>query len=274
MISLFASAVRPFLWERLLDSLKLNTIPYEVVFSGYIEPVVIQEILEKYPMLKYIQTKNIKPAQCYEIARRKCTGDIIGWISDDCEFPPNALDKIYEFATKQNDTTILAIKTLDPQCKNNDLNDHRFFARNLNTPQMAQIGFMNRFTLEKMHGIDRRYLYGKWEYDICMRLLAAGGKVIKFEEVEIKIDHTHKSGEYTNDWSGVNQDSEICENSWVIEGYKDFERGIYVLNHQGTLNVYYPISNREVTLQRRDKFEPFEDENITETSQSIRDRWE
>ena len=266
-ISLFASAIRPHLWPSLLDSLKSNKCEYEVIFAGYIESSLAKEITDKYSEFKYITTLDIKPAQCYEIARIACRGEIIAWISDDCVFPEGALDKILKYwEHNPSKKDILAIKTHDPECTNNDLNDQRFFSRNLNTPQMAVIGFISNEYLQELGGLDRRYIYGKFEYDICMRALADGGKIIKYEDFCIKIEHTQKNAEYTNDWSGVNEDSETLENSWVIGGYKDFEKPIYSIT-ENNIVPYFPISNREVTLKRLDEFEPFEDKDILEKSQ-------
>lgn len=271
-ISFFASAIKVHLWEKVLDSLKSNTIGYEVVFSGWIDKGLIKEITEKYPNFRYINTLDIKPAQCYEIARRACKGDYIIWGSDDCEFPEKALDKIYNKIVTSKRKTILAINTIDPECMNNNLNDQRFFPRNVNTPQMAVMGCMDRNYLEELGGLDKKYVYGKWECDICMRVLADGGQILPYTDISINIEHTSKNWQYNNDWSGVNEDSESLENSWVVEGYKDFEKPLYVIGNAGLI-PYFPISNREVTFKRRDKFEPYEDEGITEKSQGKNTRW-
>ena len=259
-----------------MESLKSNTVEYEVIMAGPLEPSITDMFTSQYPQLKYIQTADIKVAQCYEIARLSCIGDLIAWISDDCRLPEGALDKVYNKLVDKDfvfNKTILALPTHDPACPNNSLNDQRFFSRNLNTPQMAQIGFMSRKYLEKLGGLDRRYVYGKWESDICMRVLADGGQVLKFEDVVVEIDHTSKNGHLTNDWSGVNEDSETLENSWVIGGYKDFEKPLYAQTVEGNIMVYFPISNREVTLKRLDTFEPFEDKDIIIKSQSLKSRW-
>ena len=85
-ISLFASSIRPHLWGSFLKSLEGTTVECEIVFAGPLENKSDIQILSS---LKYIQTKNIKPAQCYEVARRHCTGELVCWIADDCEFPDN-----------------------------------------------------------------------------------------------------------------------------------------------------------------------------------------
>lgn len=271
-ISLFAASIRPEYWDRLLSSLKSNTVKYEVIFAGFIEADIVDEIAGSYPEFKYIQTANIKPAQCYEITRRECTGNLIGWISDDCVFDEKALDKICEFYP--DPWAIIALHNYDPLCPNNDLNNQRFFSRNLNTPQMANYGFMSRDRLIYLGGFDNRYIYGKFECDICMRHLKDGGTILKFEETGVQVNHTNKNGLFNNDWSGVNEDSETLENSWVIGGYKDFEKPI-IFNHPDGLGFYYPISNQEVTFHRNDRFVPYHDTDILVKSQglNIPGRW-
>lgn len=272
-ISLFAASIRPHFWNRFLDSLKSNTYDYEVVFTGFIDDALVKEFTDQYKEFRYIRTGDVKPAQCYEIARRACKGLLVGWCSDDCTFSEGALDKIYNFSIHQPYQTVIAIKNVDPECENNDLNTQRFFPRNLNTPQMAVTGFMHRGYLDKLGGFDRRYVYGKFESDLCMRVLSDGGKIIKYEDVTINIEHTMKNGDYTNDWSGVNQDSETLENSWVIGGYKEFEKPIVAFEPSGKPVPYYPITNREVTLKRNDVFEPYDYVDILNKSQSINTRW-
>lgn len=273
-VSLFASSIRLDHWNRLLSSLKSNTIEYEVVFGGPVDKDVVGELAGEYPEFRYIETSDIKPAQVYEICRRECKGELIGWISDDCVFPDKALDKIYEKWQELGDyRSLMAIKTIDQECEINDLDLERFFPRNLNTPQMAVVGFMDRAFLDAMGGLDRRYVIGKWESDIAMRVYARGGRVYKFEDIAIQISHTSKDGLFNNDWSGVNQDGETLENSWVKGGYVTCERPMRMFK-KGELICYFPVTNREVSFTRFDKFEPYDDTDILIRSQSIRDKWQ
>lgn len=284
-ISLIMSSIRPHNWQPLLDSLKSNTIKYEVIGSGFLdENIRKQALTEEYPEFKYIKTEDIKPAQCYEISRRAAKGELVGWISDDCIFPEGGLDKIYKFYKNTYEESwvrvngefykkiVIAVKNYDKATENNELNDQRFFARNYNTPQMARYGFMSREYLEHLKGFDSKYVYGKFADDVCMRVLADGGKVVKFTDVTVNIDNSVKNGATTNWWTGVNQDSESLEHSWVIEGYKDYEKAMFV-NINGLFQPYFPISNREVTLQRLDRFEPFEEKGLLTDSQGKNTRW-
>lgn len=276
-ISLFAAAIKPWLWMNLLDSLKSNTVEYEVVFAGPIQEDIVKTVTDQYPELKYITTGNIKPSQAYAIALNACKGELVCWISDDCTFSEGALDKIVDYDNTQvNHTYILALKNFDPECAVNDLNDQRFFPQNYNTPLVATIGVIGRkWLIEGLKGLDSRYFYGKWEVDICMRNAQTGGKTLPFEDVTVNIEHTDKKWHLSNDWSGVNEDSETLENSWVVDGYQPLERGLVVYKN-GQPDIYYPIINREVSKVQLDKFKPFDfsDPDILIKSQNGKDRWD
>ena len=71
-VSIFASAVRPAMWETCLSSFKSTSISFEVIFAGFCTHEEVKPFLEKYAFFKYIHTKNIKPSQAYECARRSC----------------------------------------------------------------------------------------------------------------------------------------------------------------------------------------------------------
>lgn len=273
-ISLFCASIRPHNWERLLNSLKKNTVEYEVVMAGFIDDEMVRDVAPGYNEFRYIKTENIKPAQAYEVARRACKGAYVMWISDDCEFPEGYLDKIYNHINALPSSVLLACQTEDPECVENDLNTHRFFARNLNTPLVAQVGCMSRMQLEQFGGFDRKYIFGKFETDLSMRVCAEGGRVVPYTEQTIKIEHSNKNGHLNNDWSGVNEDSEAIEKTWVVGGYKDLPQGIMVWG-QGQPTFYWPVINREVTLKRQDAFEPYEDKDILTISQggNIPGRW-
>jgi hypothetical protein len=93
-VSLFASSVRPKLYNDFFRSLEFTTVEYEVVFAGHCTPNEYREYEIQYG-LKYIQTGKIKPSQCYEIARRHCQGEVIVWVADDCAFPNDVIGKAY-----------------------------------------------------------------------------------------------------------------------------------------------------------------------------------
>ena len=280
-ISLFASAIRPNLWDSCLNSLLGNTIDYEVVFAGPTPTEEVSKFLNKYPALRYISTGDIKPAQCYEIARRACQGELICWMADDCEFSEGLLDDIYYFYNEDSKYSVtepgeyykkvISVRTNEDE-KSNNLNDHRFFGWNVNTPLMAPLGFMSRSYLEHLGGIDQRYVCGQYENDIVMRVYADGGEVVKFEEGCVKIDHLKKHGKETKFWTGYDDDRKVLEGSWVIGGWEEQPKQFIVY---GIPPYFYtPIINREVTFHRIDKFVPFEDKDLLTKSQGQKGIWE
>lgn len=267
--SLIASSVRPHLWEAFFKSLEGTKASYEVVFAGNLVAT------PSYPKLRYIQTGNIKPAQCYEIARRQAKGIFIMWVADDCEFTPNALDLILEFAWGLPNNTVISVKT-NEDGKHNDLDDHRFFSENKNTPLMAPLGVMRTRDLSWIGGFDRRYVCGQYENDVVMRVLAKGGKVVKFEDACVNIEHLKKHGASTPFWKGYDHDRKILEDTWVVGGYKPLDRPLKVFQptEDCPIRLYYPIVNREVLKYPQLPFEPYVGDDILTVSQSHKGIWE
>jgi hypothetical protein len=266
-VSLLASAVRTKLYQMLLNSLKGTTVNVEVVFAGPVKPDVDFDVPGNVTF-KYIHTANIKPAQCYEIARRGCSGEVVVWIADDCEFPNNVLGKAYNYwKTKYNEKLILSIQTKEsgynlPQGALFDMNVHRFFGGRINTPLMAPLGLISRKFLDELGGFDKRYLCGQYENDVVMRSLAEGGSVRVFggPDCFIDIDHLGKSmlvGESKGNSDFLNRpfaggyphDRSVLEGSWAD-------------------------GNRRTLQVRRDKFEPYDDKDILINSQGQKGVWE
>lgn len=244
-ISLFSASIRPHLYKAFFESLKASSVTYEVVFAGPVNVSQNKHILDECQNLKFIETKNIKPSQCYEIARRHCTGELVQWTADDAEYSPDCLGKAYEFWHSFNDRkTILSIQTKE----NNDLCDmdlHSFQGANTATPLMAPLGLMDRMFLEELGGCDRRYICGQYENDIVMRAYEVGGKVYQFKDGVIILDHYAKHGpdhEGRTFAQGYCDDRAVLEKSW---------------GHLGEL----------LKTKRSDEFEPFVEDGLFERSQ-------
>lgn len=284
-VSLFASAVRPELWPALFRSLEGTTIEYELIFSGNTNPIHWRIFQEEDWRFTYKYTGNIKPAQCYEIARRKCQGEVIVWIADDCEFPNDIIGKSYEYwKMRNNQKLILSIQTKESGYGSKEpilfpMKEHTFFSQMSETPLMAPIGMMSREYLNKLGGIDKRYVCGQYENDIVMRAYADGAKVEVFgnEDNYVEIDHLKKSidiGESKDDKSfldrpfakGYGKDREILEKSWTTfcptDAFKRLQAG------------ERPFSLRRISPIQLDEFQPYP-ENISLTeSESNKGIWE
>lgn len=275
-LSLFASAVRPHLWNKFIQSLKGSRYDYEIVFAGFIDPELYEPFVNDNREFHYIQTEDIKPSQCYEVARRACWGELVLWVADDCEFSESFVDKVVDYwHSLSNYKAVVSCKT-NENGNNETMLNHRFFGRNQNTPLMAPIGLMSREYLQVLGGLDRRYICGQYENDIVMRVLADGGKVHLFEDAYVLIDHKNKHGSETNFWSGYNEDREQLENSWVKGGYIPSPEKLLILPLKPSDPApyfYFPLNNTEVTFERNDVHEPFEDKNLLTRSQSRRGQW-
>lgn len=267
-ISLIASSIRPWLWMEFMDSLLNTSIEYEVIFVGDLTTFQVRPYLAKYPTLKYIHTGNIKPAQCYEIARRNATGELIMWVADDCEFSSGLLDQLYTFWNSLDEwKTLVSVKT-NENSSNNDLDHHRFFGFNVNAPLMAPLGIMDRAYLDSLGGFDRRYTAGQYENDVAMRVYADGGNVVKYEDGCVFIEHLKKHGGGTKFWNSYQADRKVLEDTWVRGGFQIAKPKLMVMGRGDTVPYYhFPLENREVLRKPQLPFEPYSDVDILTVSQ-------
>lgn len=284
-VSLFASAVRPKLWYPLVESLKGTSVEYEIVFCGNATGLDRMEFPDDFI---YIPTENIKPAQCYEIARRHCKGEVVVWVADDCEFPGNVIGKAYDYWKSQNnEKLILSIQTKEsgynyPSGELLDMNIHRFFGYDSASPLMAPLGMINRKFLDELGGIDNRYICGQYENDIVMRAYQNGGTVEIFggKDAYIDIDHLKKSidiGESTNkeDFlnrpfaSGFESDRKVLENSWCRFNQDKLMR-IASTGKQVVKSDMFDIFDKQL-----DKFQPYSTPISLDKSEgnNLTDRW-
>ena len=258
-VSIFASSNRPQFYNTFFQSLIGTTEGFEIVFCGpsfdatkYSYGVQLQDLIvdaEKRGVdfdFKFIETANIKPAQCYEIARRACIGETIAWTADDCEHTPDLYGKAYRFwKAFNNDKIALSIQTEENRQFCN-MKVHSFFGCRYDTPLMAPLALMSRKVMQDLGGFDRRYICGQYENDAIMRLIEAGGRVEIFGDMQNKIiiDHYARHGLVRPFAKGYNHDREILEGSWTNGAGKVF------------LNIQRP-------------FEPYEDADLLTKSQSF-----
>lgn len=278
LVSIFASANRPALWR---DFTKYVTYPeIEVVFAG---PVID---VPDFPLcnFKYIRTGNIKPATAYELSRRACTGEVVVVAADDCEFINNILLIAYDYWKKQgNEKLILSLQTKESGYGAKDgklfnMNEHRFFSFDPDSPLMAPIFMMSREFLNELGGIDQRYVCGQYENDIVMRAYQQGATVEIFgnKDLYVDIDHLRKSiqvGESTNEEDFLNRpfassyskDREVLEMSWSSfderEMFKRLDRGERL------------VSMRQVSKVQLDAFEPYPEVIPLDYSLSNKGKW-
>jgi hypothetical protein len=270
-VSLFASAVRKQLYPLFLNSLAGTSVPVEVIFAGHIKPDQVPKIDNV--VFTYIETDYIKPAQCYETARRACTGELVCWVADDAESRGDVIGKAARFWDSLNDEkAVLSIQTREYYLtKNNTVGDdfcnmelHSFFGGYPETPRMAPLGMMSRRYLDRLGGIDRRYISGQYENDIVMRVYADGGKVVPFGDKEAYIDINH-----------IGKESIVLGRPAT---WQDFQNRPFALSYRKDRTVLEQswcggAGIRKVRTQRTDAFEPFTDEDILTKSQGAKGMW-
>ena len=249
-VSLIASAIRVPFYKTFLDSLKSTTVSYEVVFAGHNTEEELKDIKLEYPEFRYVHTANIKPAQCYEIARRYAIGETIQWTADDCIYSKDLIGDAYRYWESLKDTkAILSIQTIENGqfC---DMKVHSFFGCQFDTPLMAPLGLMQKRFSSELGGFDRRYVCGQYENEIVMEAIANGGfvKVFGNKHQCITIDHYKRHGIIRPFATGYNHDRSILEASWTD-------------------------GNGKVLSKRNDKQEPYEDKDLLTVSQSHKGQW-
>lgn len=276
-ISVFACSIRNHLWMEFLDSLLPTKIPFEVVFGGPLTTFQVRPFIEKYPFLKYVHTSDIPPAQIYESCRRACKGELAHWSCDDASYAPNLLDNVYKFFKTLPPKSVVSIKTREDNL-NSELDDHRFFGFNRESPLMCPLGVMDREYLDSMGGFDRRFLCGQWENSAICRVYEDGGKVYKYEDQYISIEHLKKHGRNSKFWKGYAGDREILEKTWAI-GEKvepplaDNSYGVHIkLNGLQPPTIEWPIwiDKRKVSLKSQTGFFPYSNKDLLTVSQCPR----
>lgn len=228
-ISLFASSVRPQLYESFFKSLENEPLrdEIEVVFAGNVETYFVAKNFRR------IITANIKPAQCYEIARRNCKGEVVVWVADDCIFNGNIISNAYEYwKSKNNNKLVLSLQVSE---YNNFCNmaDHCLAKHRGRNELMAPIGMMSRDYLNELGGLDQRFICGQYENSIVMRVFKEGGACEVFGDKEsyVFIDH-HKAWELSGESKnygrrpfalGFPNDRQVLEGIWVDKRLTEFE---------------------------------------------------
>lgn len=239
-ISIFGSAHRPQNWMGLYESIGDNDVEFEIVFVGPTEPDF--QLPNNFRFIK----SHVKPVQCYEVASRNTTADLIMPIADDLEFrTPRPLDRLYDtYKAYDNDKLILSCRYM-LNGKDVSGTSHRFFVADDSSPVMPLCGLMSRKLYRDIGGIDRNFIAVMWDLDIAMTVLALGGEVI-ISDVYVDEDKAKRAGSKLalDFWS---HDRPLVESLWSID--------------------------RRVHFNRARPVEPFSDFRILEASQGPRGRW-
>lgn len=246
-ISICASSIYQHLWTEFLNSLRNNTIPYEVIFAGDVKP---QFDLSKYPEFKWIYT-TVKPAQVYEFCFRCSKGELVSWSADEAVYNNGALDKMYKFHKSFNERKLITGFTVyehNDVALNETSSGHRLSTPD--TPRMMCFGVIKKEYLRSLGGYDKYFITGQAENDLCMRVYEDGGKCELCPEAKVYVYHNkaHKDGfEDSKFRKWYSESRKRLNESWFIDG------------------VWTPTRVRP--------FVPFDDEKILQESQGPKGGW-
>jgi hypothetical protein len=209
-ISLCASALRPNQWQATYESLKQNSIEWELIYTGPNEPNFT--LLSNFIYIK----SNVKPAQCYQISFNRASGQLLAWTADDVIYPANALDNMYNFFTSfNNNKLVAAFRTVED---GKDITEvHRFRGRDGNSPRMAPFGVVNREMFNELGGYDRDFICGQSENDVVMRFYEAGG-ILEVSNIPVYVKHQEAHREGTVFRTGYyHEDRRVLEEAWISD---------------------------------------------------------
>lgn len=286
VVSLVASANRIEWWMRFYESLKNNTIPFEVVFVGNVQPNFTL------PDNFRFFYATVKPAQCYEYGFRMAKGEFIHWTADDASYNyrgplgecPNPLDRAVTRwrnldAKHGNDKkSVIAFRPIED---GGDVwNFHHFFGGWPHTPMMAPFVLINReYFVNHLGGYDRRFVSGQSENDVIMRVYEDGGRLEVAHEAMLYVHHrqVHPRDPYTGKEDNkfrkwYNTDRDVLESFWVIGG-----RGWYEKLNALKDGQEKEQAKREVPLspKRLLPLEKFEDgEDFCTVTQGLKGHWQ
>ena len=239
-ISIISSAARPENWQGLYENIGSNHVSCEYVFVGPNAPK--WNLPENF---KYIKS-NVKPSQCFEIAARHASGELLLWMMDDCLYTTDKpLDKLYELYLQQDNPKVII-------SSNYALPDgwDRFFIGDMDSPRLALCGLLPARLWSELGGIDKIFIALCWAEDIAMNVLSIGGEVIMsdvFMDEEVEKAGKPRSRGSTLLKDHYSTDRALLERLWSTEGIVHFERA--------------------------EPVQPFSNDNIMRISQHPQGRW-
>lgn len=175
MISLFGSCIRTEKWLQIYKDIKLNNkIKFELVFCGSKKPDFVLP-----DNFKYIYAK-VKPTQCWSIAGKATSGELVSIFGDDLQLSEGCLDKIYECYKKEDNTKAVITPYIYYQ---NDWHlfakDHFLVSHNSKTPNIPQgLAFYNKKFFDNLNGCDKRFIAAAGDYDLFLRSKEQGGYLV------------------------------------------------------------------------------------------------
>lgn len=222
-ISLIASASRPENWSGLYESIGDNETSFELVFVG---PNAPKEVLPD--NFIYIKS-NVKPAQCWEIAARHATGNLLMYVADDIVFiTDHPIDKVYQLYTEKarhNDKVMVSLNYNLPEGWNH------FLVGDTSSPIVPLCGLLSARLWHEIGGIDKNFIALGWDLDLVMRVLSSGGEIALSDvyiDEEIEMPNRPRSRGSTLLRDHKSTDIVRLHELWTIDGRHHFNRALPV----------------------------------------------
>jgi hypothetical protein len=214
-ISICFPTIRPHLWDKMYQSLLLNSIEWEIICGG---PGNWENAIPG-PHFKFIETY-VKPAQVYEICFRNAQGELLSWGTDDSYFDPGTLDNIYNmYQAEHYEQMVIAIRPFEDGI---EITSHTF--KGGATPPMAPFGVVNTKKFHELGGYDKQFICGQAENDVVMRFMEIGGIVKVCQGAIVRVEHNRGHGGTSVFRGGVagkpgfyGEDRKVLEPLWITE---------------------------------------------------------
>jgi len=258
-LSICITSNRPQFWMRLYESIIPSLVmEIELIFSGPVKP--------DYNLpgnVVYIETKNIKPPQCVQVAINAAQGEFISLIADDCIVVGN-IDNLFSEYNKICDKEGCDNIIVSPQFRYRGKDDSTPYARHMTGAPTTSLvlAFFKTQLMKDTGGIDKNFLGVYWDIDWIMRFYELGGKVFKISSVAANELAEGISGRLYK--TTKHRDREILDSFWVRK-INDQE-----IVPSDTAWCFYGNKDTVLSKYRLKKFEPFVDNDITEYSQGIK----
>lgn len=227
-LSLYGSAIRTHVWRDIYAMLSRDGIDIELIFAGPSVP--------DFPLPSnfiHIPT-NVKPAQCAEIARRRCSGDYIIYTTDDLVFVPGTLRAMLQYLEEHKEEKVAVAVMYRDRGEVVSKGWYQLF--NVHNPRSTVVGvaaMMAKKVSDEIGGIDRNFISIGWDLDRLLRLYRLGGRLQLLTDLFIFENQSH--GLWHIDEQLGHHDITYLRNLYGIDGLDVRRRPVEEFEEEGML---------------------------------------
>jgi hypothetical protein len=225
VISIFGSSARPFLWDKLIKSLKNETLPYEIIYTGPSE-------INLDPRVRYIKSF-FKPTQCMQISALFAKGDFLLHIVDDLVFCENKpLTKLLE-EYKQNYVNKEVILSTKLMRNGIPFNEKNYFLFEKEKKSFIPISFLIKKSLFlDLGGFDKSFITCMADADLIYRAISLNKALFYFSNVFVQEDKTATKITLFEIYG--NRDLNLLKRYW-------FENELFIINNRPLFKPFNKI---------------------------------